>query len=159
MPSGCCTSPVTAGGNLFFAGWSPGGPDDKENQMPTFDALLKDLDKNKDGKLSREEAGKAFEGFFDNMDDNRDGKITRDEYEVVLKFMAEGKNSAFALKPGGSGDVTRSHMLWKQEKGLPYVASAIVYRGQHVMVKDGGIVTAYDARSGKEVYSGRGAAV
>ena len=26
----------------FFAGWSPGGPDDKEFQMPTFDALLKD---------------------------------------------------------------------------------------------------------------------
>ena len=36
--------------------------------------------------------------------------------------MNEGQNSAFALKPGGSGDVTESHVLWKQTKGLPYIA-------------------------------------
>jgi outer membrane protein assembly factor BamB len=152
MPSGCCTSPVVADGNLFFAGWSPGGPDDKENQLPPFDAMLKDLDKDKDGALSKEEADKALEGFFDSMDANKDGKITRDEWNTVLKFMADGKNSAFALKPGGSGDVTKSHVLWQKTKGLPYIASAIVYRGQVVMVKDGGLVTAYDAKTGKEIY-------
>ncbi len=151
-PSGCCSSPVTSGGILYFAGWSPGGPDDKENQMPPFDAMLQKLDKDKDGALSRAEAGKAFEGFFDNLDTNKDGKITRDEYEAILKFMAEGVNSAFALKAGGAGDVTKSNLLWRHTKGLPYVASAILYRGQYVMVKDGGIVTAYDAGSGKEVY-------
>ena len=107
----------TADGTLFFAGWSPGGPDDKEFQMPTFDALLKDLDKDKDGALSREEAEKAFEGFFDSQDANKDGKITRDEWDAILKFMAEGKNSAFALKAGGTGDVTKSHVLWKQDEG------------------------------------------
>jgi outer membrane protein assembly factor BamB len=69
-----------------------------------------------------------------------------------MKYMSSSKNSAFALKAGGSGDVTKSHMLWKKTKGLPYVTSAIVYRGQYVMVKDGGLVTAYDAASGKEVY-------
>ena len=122
MPSGCCSSPVTADGTLFFAGWSPGGPDDKEIQMPTFDALLKDLDTDKDGALSREEAEKAFEGFFDNQDTNKDGKITRDEWDAILKFMSEGKNSAFALKAGGTGDVTKSHVLWKKTKGLPYIA-------------------------------------
>ena len=148
MPSGCCPSPVTADGTLFFAGGGPGGPDDKEMQMPTFDAMLKDLDKDKDGALSREEAEKAFQGFFDNQDANKDGKITRDEWDAILKFMSEGKNSAFALKPGGTGDVTTSHVLWKKTKGLPYIASALVYRGQYVMVKDGGIVTAYDAKTG-----------
>ncbi|MCI0461237.1 MAG: PQQ-binding-like beta-propeller repeat protein [Gemmataceae bacterium] len=152
MPSGCCSSPVTAAGTLFFAGWSPGGPDDKDFQMPTFDALLKDLDKNKDGTLSREEAEKAFEGFFDSQDVNKDGKLTRDEYDAVLKFMSEGKNSAFALKAGGTGDVTSSHVLWKKTRGLPYIPSALVYRGQYVMVKDGGLVTAYDAKTGNEVY-------
>ena len=65
------------------------------------------------------------------------------------------RNSAFALKPGGSGDVTETHVLWKQTSGLPYVASAIVYRGQYVMVKDGGIVTAYDAKTRRELYQKR----
>jgi outer membrane protein assembly factor BamB len=77
---------------------------------------------------------------------------------MILKFMADGKNSAFALKPGGNGDVTRSHLLWQQTKGLPYVASAILYRGQYIMVRDGGIVTAYDAQSGKQIYMERAAA-
>src|SRR6266545_5581064 len=158
MPSGCCSSPVTADGTLFFAGWSPGGADDKEMQMPTYDSMLKDLDANKDGALSREEGEKAFQGFFDNQDANKDGKVTRDEWYAILKFMAEGKNNAFALKPGGTGDVTTSHVLWTKTKGLPYIASGIVYRGQYVMVKDGGIVTAYDAKTGAEVYQERVAA-
>jgi outer membrane protein assembly factor BamB len=69
--------------------------------------------------------------------------------------MEASRNSAFALKPGGSGDVTESHMLWKQTSGLPYVASAIVYREQFVMIKDGGIVTAYDADTGERLYQKR----
>ncbi|HKB39270.1 MAG TPA: PQQ-binding-like beta-propeller repeat protein, partial [Gemmataceae bacterium] len=154
MPSGPCASPVAAGGTLFFAGWSPGGPDDvKENQMPTFDMLLKQLDKNGDGVISREEAAKSqMKDYFDSLDSNKDGKITREEWDAIRKFMAMGKNSAFALKAGGSGDVTKSHMLWKKTKGLPYIPSALVYRGQYVMVRDGGQVTAYDAKTGKEVY-------
>ena len=119
--------------------------------------MLKDLDKDKDGALSRDEAEKAFEGFFDNQDDNNDGRITRDEWEAIIKLYSEGKNSAFALRPGGSGDVTESHVLWKQTKGLPYVPSAIVYRGNYIMVKDGGIVTAYDATTGERKFQERAA--
>src|SRR5205814_1624479 len=61
-------------------------------------------------------------------------------------------NVAFALKGGGAGDVSNSHVLWKQTKGLPYVSSALVYGGQYFMVKDGGMVTAYDAKTGKPIY-------
>jgi outer membrane protein assembly factor BamB len=154
MPSGCCSSPVVGDGVILFAGWSPGGTDDPDpkNKMPPFDDLLKQLDKDGDGAISREEAGKQFGGFFDAMDANKDGKITRDEYETVLKFMADGKNSAFAVKPGGSGDVSASHVAWKKTKGLPYIPTAIAYRGQLVMVKDGGLVTALDPATGKEIY-------
>ena len=158
QPSGCCTSPVAADSMLFFAGWSPGGADDKDNQMPSFDAMLQQMDKNKDGVISRDEGGKGFEGFFDSMDGNKDGKISRDEYDAVLKFMADGKNIAFAVKAGGTGDVSQSHVLWKRTKGLPYIATALAYRGQLITVKDGGIVTACDATTGAEVYSGRAVA-
>jgi outer membrane protein assembly factor BamB len=72
--------------------------------------------------------------------------------------MSEGKSSAFAMKAGGSGDISESHVLWKHTKGLPYVTSAIVYHGQLVMVKDGGIVTACDAKTGSQTYSARVAA-
>jgi outer membrane protein assembly factor BamB len=150
IPSGCITSPVIADGTLLFAG--TGGMDDPDFKMPTFDDLLKNLDKNKDGALGRDEGEKAYEGFFDSQDTNKDNQITRDEYDTIIKFMSEGKDVAFALAPGGSGDVTDSHMLWKKTRGLPYVPSAIVYRGQLVMLKDGGIITAYDVKTGNEVY-------
>lgn len=153
MPTGPCTSPLVAGGTLFYAGWSPGGPDDKENQMPSWDSLLKLFDKDHDGALSKAELQKTdMKDMFDSLDFNKDGKITRDEWGMLLKIIAEGKNSVFAASPGGAGDISASHVLWRKEKGLPYIASAVVYRGQVVMVKDGGLVSAYDARTGKPVY-------
>jgi outer membrane protein assembly factor BamB len=152
IPSGCCTSPVVADARLYFAGWSPGGPED-EFKMPTFDELLKKFDKNKDGALSKDEVkGTEFEDFFDSWDTNKDGKITRDEWNNLLKFVSEGKSAAFALKAGGKGDVTNSHVLWKKTKGLPHLSSGLVYRSQYIMVRDGGLVTAYDAKSGKPLY-------
>src|SRR5436190_3353471 len=158
IPSACCASPVTADGALLFAGgFGDSSTDDKPQQPPSYDSLLKDLDKDKDGSLSREEGEKAFQGFFDNQDANKDGKVSRDEFDAILKFMAEGKSVAFALKPGGSGDVTDTHIVWKTTKGLPYIASAVAYRGQYVMVKDG-VVTALDAKTGDEVYRKRAAA-
>ncbi|HVC95632.1 MAG TPA: PQQ-binding-like beta-propeller repeat protein [Pirellulales bacterium] len=158
IPSGCCSSPVAADGKLFFAGASSGGAEETGPAMPSFDSLLKDLDKDHDDAISRAEGEKAFQGFFDNQDTNKDGKVSREEFEAIIKFMSEGKNSAFALKAGGAGDVTASHTLWKRTKGLPYVASAILYRGQYVMVKDGGIVIACDAETGKPAYQERIAA-
>jgi outer membrane protein assembly factor BamB len=153
MPTGPCASPVVAGGTLFFAGWSPGGADDPANQMPSFDALLKESDTDKDGALSKAEAQKTLlKDSFDNLDLNKDGKITRDEWDTLLKLIAEGRSSAFALSPGGTGDISASHTLWKKTKGLPYVPSALVYRGQMVLIKDGGLVSAYEAKTGKEVY-------
>jgi outer membrane protein assembly factor BamB len=153
MPSGPCSSPVIADNILYFAGSSPGGPDDKDFQLPPFDVILKMGDTNKDGVLSREEAQKTWvKDMFDAVDANKDGKISRDEWDAVVRFMAEGKNNGFALKAGGNGDVTNSQVLWKKTKGLPYIATALVYRGQCLLVKDGGLVTAYDAKTGSELY-------
>ena len=153
MPAGCCASPVAADGTLFFAGWSPGDPEDKEFQMPKFDVLLKQAGEEKLGYLTKAGSQKTFlKDFFDSNDTNKDGKITRTEWDANMKMMASSKNSAFALKAGGAGDVTETHVLWKKKKGMPYIATALVYRGQYVMVKDGGLVTAYDPKTGKAVY-------
>ncbi len=155
MPSACCTSPVAAEGNVMFAGWSPGdaATEDPNYKMPKFDDLLKMMDKNNDGVISKEEAAETpFKDFFGGLDLNKDGFYTRDEADAVEKFISGAKNSAFAVKGGGSGDVTSSHVLWKKIKGLPYVSSAICCDGQYIMVKDGGIVTAYDAKTGGELY-------
>jgi outer membrane protein assembly factor BamB len=153
MPSACCASPVAVAGTVFFAGWSPGDAADTDFKMPTFDELLKQAGEEKLGYLTRAGSEKTMlKNFFDNNDTNHDGKITRAEWDANMKFLSGAKNGAFAVKAGGTGDVTKTHVLWKKTKGLPYVTSGIVYRGQYVMVKDGGLVTAYDAKTGQEVY-------
>ena len=74
------------------------------------------------------------------------------EWDAQIKFMSIGKNSAFAVEAGGKGDITKTHIAWKKTKGMPYVPSAILVRGQFFMVKDGGLCTAYDAKTGKDIY-------
>lgn len=155
IPAGACNSPVAAGNLVLFAGGVSG---DGGAKSPTFDDLLKLLDKDGDGAISRAEAQTSqFNDFFDHLDLNKDGKLTRDEWDKIMKLSAEGKDGAIAVKAGGTGDITKSHVLWRKTKGLPHVPSAIAYRGQLIMVKDGGVVTAYDVKSGKQTYQQRAA--
>lgn len=149
MPAAACTTPIVVGQTLFFAGWSPG----EDMKLPNFEAMLKLAGDEKLGYLTKEGLSKTrMKGSFESQDSNHDGKITKDEWEKTVQFISASRNSAFALKLGGSGDVTQSHMIWKKTRGLPYVPTGIVYQDQFVLVKDGGIVTAYDANNGEELY-------
>jgi len=60
-----------------------------------------------------------------------------------------------AIKPGGSGDVTESHVLWQFGKGTPDVPTPVVYEGLIYSVNDNGIALCVDAKSGKEIYRER----
>lgn len=149
-PAVPCTTPVVVDGKLIYAGWSPGGNDFK---MPSFDDILKQGDKDGDGALSKDEVDQTFlKGFFENNDTNKDGKITRDEWDAVIKFMSAGKNVAVSISPGGTGDISKSHVNWTATKGLPYVPSPVVYKGLLYTINMRGRLTAHDAKTGKEVY-------
>jgi outer membrane protein assembly factor BamB len=158
MPSAVCTVPTVSNGQLIFAGWSPG----EDFKLPPFETMLKDkdgksIDADNDGKLSKEEAKKTFiDGFFDNNDLNKDGFITKEEWEQSAKFMSAAVNSAFSVKPGGKGDISTSHVNWrtKNKKVLPYVPSAIVVGDGLYMVKDDGLLTAYNVKTGEAIYEG-----
>jgi outer membrane protein assembly factor BamB len=146
-----CPSPVVADGTLFFASWSAEG---KGSVVP-FDDLLKQTDTNKDGVVSKAEFQKItdLKDDFDSLDLNHDGVITRDEWDRFRQSIYGGKSLAVAILPGGTGDISRSHVIWQKTKGVPNIATAIIYHGQVVMVKDGGLVTAYDQKTGSEVYT------
>jgi outer membrane protein assembly factor BamB len=152
VPSQPCTTPVVADGKLVFAGWSYGGS--AEDQMPSFDDLLKQAGEQARGYLTRAGSDKTdLKGYFDSNDLNKDGKITRDEWDAQLKFRASGKNWALALRPGGTGDVTRSHVAWTvTRKGLPYIPSPLAYRGRVYTVNKDGRLSAFSVKTGKPVY-------
>ncbi len=150
MPSFTCTTPVIGDGMLFFAGWSPGKSD---GPMPSFANMAKGADKNNDGAITLEEAQAAGMGsFFKSMDVNRDGKLTAEDLETMKAYMAKGENVLIALKPGGKGVLTGSQIAWKQTRGLPYVPSPLFYNGRVYLIRDGGIFSSFDAKTGQPYY-------
>jgi outer membrane protein assembly factor BamB len=60
-----------------------------------------------------------------------------------------------AVKAGGRGDVTKTHVKWLQRRYLPTVPSPLAFQGVVYMVKSGGILTSLDAKSGELLHQGR----
>jgi outer membrane protein assembly factor BamB len=147
LPTAACTTPVLGDGMLFFAGWAPG----KDVPMPSYDKIL-EADQNGDGVLAKSEASEMMASFFASFDSDKDDKLTRAEWQGFLDILSKGENSLIAVKPGGKGDITESHVAWKQTRGLPYVPSPLLYRGNVYLVKDGGLVSCFKAKSGEPVY-------
>ena len=154
LPAVPCTTPVVADGKLIFAAWAPGtGSGKGDIKMPTFDEVLDQAGEKEKGFLTKAGSEKTFlKGFFDSNDPNKDGKITREEWDAQLKFLASGKNRAVAVTPGGSGDISKTHVAWSIDSGLPYVPSPLVYDGIMYSVNMGGRLSAFDVKTGKAVY-------
>jgi outer membrane protein assembly factor BamB len=66
---------------------------------------------------------------------------------------ADGGIHLFAVKLGGKGDVTGTHVLWKLAKGYPRYASPIHVDGLLYMGNEQGVITCVDAVSGEVYYA------
>jgi outer membrane protein assembly factor BamB len=121
--------------------------------MPAFADMAKGADKNNDGVITPEEAkGSWIESFFKSLDANGDGKLVAEDLELMKANMAKGENVLVAVKPGGKGTLTESQVAWKQTRGLPYVPCPLYFEGRVYLVKDGGIVSSFDAKTGQPNY-------
>ena len=71
--------------------------------------------------------------------------------------MSRGYRSSpyLAIRLGGTGDVSGSHVVWKTPTGAPYVSSLVFYDGLLYMATEMGIVTAIDAATGQQVWRER----
>ena len=74
-----------------------------------------------------------------------------------LLLVINGKpGDAFAVKPGGSGDVTKSHMAWHTKRSVGRdCSSPVVAGGMLFVVSMKGIATAYDAANGKQLWQSK----
>ena len=72
-------------------------------------------------------------------------------------FLSRGyRNSdVLAIRPGGRGDVTATHVDWTAPNGASYVPSIVHYDGLVYMTNEIGIVTCIDARTGERVWRHR----
>ncbi len=60
-----------------------------------------------------------------------------------------------AIRPDGQGDVTKTHVVWKQRKNAPNVPSPVVVGNRLFMVSDAGIASCLDVKTGYIIWTER----
>ena len=144
------STPVLGGGLILVSSYAPGGDSDDRISMSSFAEFTRDNDKDKDGFLAFEEVPDGpFRARFPQLDADKNGKITQAEWESMQRIFEAARNSIFAVKPDGKGDVTDTHVVWRYERATPYTSSPLYHNGLVYILKDGGIFTCLDAVTGK----------
>ena len=123
--------------------------------QPWVEALAA-WDTNGDDRLARTELPDIpVRVDFHRTDVNQDEVLDELEWQKQGKLFAQAENSVRALRPAPDGTLSTESVIWKFARGLPYVASPLVYRGIVYVVKDGGIVTSLDTGTGELLKRGR----
>lgn len=145
------TSPVVKDGVIYVAVQSYGDA----TRTLKF-ALLEWLDTNQDGILARKEVPQEFWEKFDQSDKNKDGYIGVDEIDTAFQHpnnMVGGGSSIQAIRGGGMGDVTKTHVLWNIENRSPSnLSSPLVSQDRLLVVKAGGLSSCFEAANGKTLW-------
>jgi outer membrane protein assembly factor BamB len=141
-------SPILVNDTLFTFGYG--------NDMASpFQKALDKYDKNHDGQLTPAEYGDdqylQGVGLFVG---NRDGIVTREKYDFRQNLsVAPSSMLAFQL----SGDTASPpREIWKYEKSfIAVVPSPLYYEGILYVLKNGGLLTSFEAKTGRVEKAGR----
>ena len=143
---------VGADGTLYLAAAGGGGG----TSYPDFAGRLATSDANGNGKLEQGELPSGpIKSFIGQFDRDKNGALDQQEYESIRKILAMSRDVVMAIRPGGTGDITESHVRWTVTSGVPRSPTPVYYDGHLYLVKDGGILTTVNCESGEIVRQGR----
>ena len=147
--------PVIDGDTLYFNGWAPGGEPSERIELPDFPEMLKRYDADADGKLSKTEIPKQWmPGNWDMQDVDKDGLYGPRDWKVYQNRRTS-TNATMAIRLGGQGDITDTHVLWRYQKSLPDVPAVLLYKNVLYLVRNGGILQTLDPATGAMKKQGR----
>src|SRR5580692_1472023 len=77
--------------------------------------------------------------------------VPRPVYGHGLVYIATGfqQPTLIAVRPDGTGDVTRTHVAWTLHRGAPLTPSPLLVGDELYIVNDGGIASCLDATTGE----------
>ena len=139
-------SPILDRDTLFVFGY---GIDD----AAPFTQSLTRFDKNHDGRITPDEYGdNSVMVAIGKYVGNGDGVVTEAKWNAWERgIIGPSRLAAIRLERGG-----KAHELWHQDKNFTgVVPSPLLYQGALYVVKNGGILTSFDAESGAERKTGR----
>ncbi len=143
LPSEMKSTPVLHGDLVLVHGFNtPENDAGRLLKIPSFQAALRDFDKNADGRLSRAEAPLPHAAAnFAYLDLDADGLLDLAEWDQYIKTM-RAENALLAYRIGGG-------LVWKFLRSIPQLPSPLVYRGVVYMINEGGVLTTLDAATGR----------
>ena len=173
LPGFVCTSPAADDRAVYYGAWTTAHVGGSQRMASVFgeevnlskqqasdpNAFYARFDVNGDRKIAREELppSRARE-VFNFVDKNENGFWDFEEVAPGFGRPAEWKDNArnvlVSVGAGGRGDVTQTHVRWETAKGLPYVASPLLYRNRLYYVRNGGRVTCLDPSTGQPHFEG-----
>jgi outer membrane protein assembly factor BamB len=142
--------PVPAGDMVYMASWAPGADSGQRLTLEPWKSALQKWDGNSDGKLTKAEINnpEVLDRFF-RMDLDQSGTLNNAEWDRHAEVFQRAQNAILALKPSGEEELSEGNVVWKYQRGVPYVATPLLHENGVWMVKDGGIATRLDARTGR----------
>ena len=150
LPGEMKSGPVLVGDTVYINGFA--SPDNDPGQqviVPPFAEVLAARDADKDGKISPAEApDDRTRKYFVFIDLDEDGAADAAEWRTWTNGSAS-ENGLLAFRAGGRGDQTGKGLLWRYSRSVPQLPTTLVYRGALYMINDGGILTTFDADTGK----------
>lgn len=176
LPAISLNSAAIGDGMIFFSLTNPIGEADNVVKLPTFDEAQKLYDKNADGKISADELpadlmlftrGRVdkigdwapLRDFLGRIDTDNDKALNKDEWQAGAKQLSDTAEksdlAAVAIRLGGEGDVSQTHVAWKQTTAVPEVPSLLYHDGRVYLLSEKGILTCREAATGKELYKQR----
>jgi outer membrane protein assembly factor BamB len=66
-----------------------------------------------------------------------------------------GKPQLWAVRADGVGDVSETHVAWRQSQQIPAMSSPVVSQGRVYVISDAGVASCLDAETGKEIWRER----
>jgi outer membrane protein assembly factor BamB len=142
-------SPILDGDTVFVFGYGSESP-------ASFEDRLTRLDKNKDSQISPDEYGKdAFLHGIGKYVGNRDFVIDRKEWDEKQREVL-GPNRLLAVRLESRKDSVELRELWRYDRSFTgVIPSPLLYDGVLYVVRNGGILTAFDAKTGAVLRTGR----
>lgn len=140
--------PLIAGDSVYTL--EPAG-----NEAPPFKGIADQYDKDKNGTIELAEltgedvTTKIWSRILRSVDANtgdNNGSVSEAEF---LKAFSPGESGGFVqTRLGGKGDVSKTHVGWRNTKGLPYVTAPVYYDGLLYVVRNGGILSVFRPDTG-----------
>jgi outer membrane protein assembly factor BamB len=168
------STPIVYEDNLYVNAWHYLGHLDYPKINMGLDEFLVKYDVNDDARISRDEFPEDLfpvkksgnEGMTGEVegkhsqvwswfDTDKDNFLDNPELQRYLDFCMAIDHGILAFKPGGKGNISNSHLLWRETENVAEVPSPLYFKDRVYVIKNGGYFSCVDAQTGRLIYKER----